>query len=60
MNLTKEQIQEIVEKRAESIENFIACYLVETGLKIDEIVLVEEHCYASSKIKWYCEPKSKD
>ena len=32
-----------IHKQAEAKENFVAVYLKETGLKVDDIVLVEQH-----------------
>ena len=42
-------------KRAECKENFIACYIAHTGLKPQEIELVEER--SDKYITWYCRPR---
>jgi hypothetical protein len=52
------QIKEYAFKRAEMIENYIACYIKQTGLKADEIVLVEKRSNDGLRVEWYCEPKS--
>jgi len=52
------RLREYVLKRAEALENYIACYIKQTGLNADEIVLVEKHSEDGLRIEWYCEPKS--
>ena len=46
---------EYIIKRAEARENFIASYLKATGLRITEIVLVEQHF--DDRIEFRCEKK---
>ena len=52
------QIKEYALKRAEMIENYIACYIKQTGLNADEIVLIEKRSDDGLRVEWYCEPKS--
>jgi hypothetical protein len=56
--MTQDQIQQIAQKRAENLENFIACYIVETGLKASEIELVEMRSEDGLQTKWFCRPIS--
>ena len=55
--MTDDQVAEYAQKRAESKENFIACYLAETGLKVSEVMLVEKRSDDGLRIEWYCEPR---
>ena len=50
-------LKEYAKKRAEAIENYIACYINQTGLKVDEIILVEQKSDDDLRIEWHCEPK---
>ena len=45
-------------KRAEALENYIACYINEIGLGADEIILVEQKSDDGLRIEWHCEPKT--
>ena len=55
----KERIKKIAQKRAESLENYIALYLHETGFSIEDITLVEKRSEDGLRIEWYCERKDK-
>jgi hypothetical protein len=56
-DLIAKSLQEYADKRAQSLENFIACYLHETGLNATEIELIETHSADNLQIRWRCEPK---
>lgn len=51
-------VKELARKRAENLESFIACYVVETGLKASEIELVEIRSEDSLQITWFCKPRA--
>jgi len=52
------RLREYALKRAEALENYIACYIKQTGLNANEIVLTEKRSEDGLRIEWYCEPKS--
>ena len=54
--MNDQQINEYIIKRANAQENYIACYLRETGLKASDIVLVEQTIGLTTT--WYCVPKA--
>ena len=51
-------VKELARKRAENLENLIACYIVETGLKASEIELVEMRSEDGLQTKWFCKPRA--
>ncbi len=51
-----EYITEYLTKRAEAMDNFVAIYIKETGLKITEIKMVEYHKPDGSGFELHCEP----
>jgi hypothetical protein len=57
MNM-EERIREYIRKQMEQKESYIAHYLSETGLKADEIILVESRSKDGLRIEWHCEPKT--
>jgi Tfp pilus assembly protein PilX len=59
MNIN-EFIDAYARMRAVSLDNFIACYLAETGLRASEVELVEEtgvDDYFQRKTIWYIRPR---
>ena len=56
--MLNEMIADYAKKRADSVENFIAAYINETGLAVNDIQLVEKRSDDGLKITWYCEPKN--
>jgi hypothetical protein len=57
---TKDTIYDYARKRSEAIENYCSAYLRETGLKVNEIRLVERKSNNGLRIEWYCEPKTEE
>lgn len=47
-------VEEAAVKRAELIESFIVKYLVDTGLRIDQVRLCEQ--FVGTKLMWWLEP----
>lgn len=59
----RDALNEAAQKYAAAIsrsrENFVATYLYNTGLKIEEVELVEDRTDLS-RIRFYCRPKGSD
>jgi hypothetical protein len=48
----------ITNKRSEAKLTFVEAYMVQTGLKMEDIELVEEDNIGRGYIRWYCRPRT--
>jgi hypothetical protein len=48
----------ITSKRSEAKLTFVEAYMMQSGLKMDEIELVEEDNIQRGFIRWYCRPRT--
>ena len=48
----------VAEKRAQTFETYISAYLKETGLKVNQVELIEQECAGSpGEREYYCRPR---
>ena len=54
-NDIKVALNDYIINRSITLENYITCYLAGTGLKVTDIVLIEQR--TSEGLQFYCKPK---